>query len=181
MSRPWLVVLFLFSVASNANPQPSQDPIRVACVGNSVTFGAGLKDPSLESYPAQLQKLLGDRFVVSNFGVSGTTLLQSGHRPYTKTQAFRDALAYNAEVTIIHLGLNDTDPRNWPNYRDKFAADYAWLIDTLRKTNPKMRVYVCRLTPIFSGHPRFKSGTRDWFWQIQELIPEIAKSNGAGL
>lgn len=181
MSRPWLVVLFLFSVASNTNPQPSQDPIRVACVGNSVTFGAGLKDPSLESYPAQLQKLLGDRFVVSNFGVSGTTLLQSGHSPYTKTQAFRDALAYNAEVTIIHLGLNDTDPRNWPNYRDKFAADYAWLIDTLRKTNPKMRVYVCRLTPIFSGHPRFKSGTRDWFWQIQELIPEIAKSNGAGL
>ena len=181
MKSTWLAVLFLFSIISKASSQPSQDPIRVACIGNSVTFGAGLKEPSLESYPAQLQKLLGDRFIVSNFGVSGTTLLQRGHRPYIKTQAFKDALAFNADVAVIHLGLNDTDPRNWPNYRNEFAADYTSLIDTLKKTNPKMRVYVCRLTPIFSGHPRFKSGTRDWFWQIQHLIPEIAKSNRAGL
>ena len=31
------------------------------------------------------------------------------------------------------------------------------------------------MSPIFHWHRRFKSGTRDWYHQIQELIPEIAE------
>ncbi|HEX9153147.1 MAG TPA: sialate O-acetylesterase, partial [Flavobacterium sp.] len=54
---------------------------------------------------------------------------------------------------------------------------YAWLLDTLKKQNPAVKIYICRLTPIFNEHPRFKSGTRDWFWQIQSHIPAIAKAN----
>ena len=33
---------------------------KVACVGNSVTFGAGIADRANDSYPAQLQILLCD-------------------------------------------------------------------------------------------------------------------------
>jgi sialate O-acetylesterase len=33
------------------------------------------------------------------------------------------------------------------------------------------------MTSIFSGHPRFKSGTRDWFWEIQQRLPIIAEAN----
>jgi sialate O-acetylesterase len=159
----------------------AQLPIKVACIGNSVTYGYGHKNPQLTSYPAQLQKLLGEKYSVKNFGHSGATLLRKGHNPYYKTTEFKEALSFQPDVAIIHLGLNDTDPRNWPNYRDKFAPDYAWLIDTIRKTNPSIKIFICKLTPIFSDHPRFKSGTRDWFWQIQELIPQIAKANKTGL
>lgn len=156
-------------------------PIKIACIGNSVTYGYGHKNPQLTSYPSQLQKLLGEKFLVKSFGHSGATLLRKGHNPYYKTKEFEDALAFHPDIAIIHLGLNDTDPRNWPNYRDEFAPDYAWLIDTIRNANPSVKIFICRLTPIFSDHPRFKSGTRDWFWQIQELIPEIAKANKTGL
>ena len=45
----------------------------------------------------------------------------------------------------------------------------------MREANPKVDVYVCRMTPIFHWHRRFKSGTRDWYHQIQELIPHIAE------
>lgn len=159
----------------------SQPPIKVACIGNSVTYGYGLKDATLNSYPAQLQKLLGKKYEVKNFGHSGATLLRKGHNPYYKTKDFEDALAFHPGIVVIHLGLNDTDPRNWPNYRDEFAPDYAWLIDTIRKVSPAAKIFICKLTPIFSGHTRFKSGTRDWFWQIQELIPAIAKANKTGL
>jgi hypothetical protein len=38
--------------------------IKVACVGNSVTFGYGLANPAEEAYPAQLQKLLGEGYEV---------------------------------------------------------------------------------------------------------------------
>lgn len=159
----------------------SQQVVKVACIGNSVTYGYGHKIPALTSYPTQLQKLLGENYVVKNFGHSGATLLRKGHNPYFKTKEFIEALAFLPDVAIIHLGLNDTDPRNWPNYRDEFAPDYAWLIDAIRKSNPSVKIFICRLTPIFSDHPRFKSGTRDWFWQIQDLIPQIAKANSTGL
>jgi len=129
------------------------------------------------SYPAQLQTMLGDRYIIQNFGHSGATLLRKGHNPYYKTNEFFNALQFNPDIAVIHLGLNDTDPRDWPNYKDDFESDYAWLLDTLKKINPLIKIYICRLTPIFSGHPRFKSGTRDWFWEIQNLIPQIAKAN----
>jgi len=158
-----------------------QAPIKVACIGNSVTFGYGHKAPSATSYPTVLQQLLGDNYKVENFGHSGATLLRQGHNPYYKTKAFANAVAFAPDVAIIHLGLNDTDPRNWPAYRNNFAADYAWLIDTFRKVNPKVQVFISRMTPIFHDHPRFRSGTRDWFWQIQNSIPQIAKANGTGL
>ncbi|WP_343555417.1 GDSL-type esterase/lipase family protein [Sphingobacterium sp.] len=158
-----------------------QGRIKIACIGNSVTFGYGLGNPAEDSYPSQLQALLGQRFEVRNFGHSGTTLLREGHRPYYKTEEYRKALDFKPDVAIIHLGLNDTDPRNWPNYKNSFASDYATLIDSIRSVNPSVQIYICRLTPIFSGHPRFLSGTRDWYDQIQMLIPQIAKNNQVGL
>ncbi len=159
----------------------AQLPVKVACIGDSVTFGYGLQDPSTESYPSQLQKLLGDDFLVQNFGHSGATLLQKGHKPYVKTQEYQKALDFKPDIAIISLGLNDTDPRNWPNYSADFAHDYSTLIAAVRATNPKVKIYITKLSPIFSGHPRFLSGTRDWFLKIQDLIPQIATANAVGL
>ncbi|SDF50960.1 sialate O-acetylesterase [Mucilaginibacter pineti] len=155
--------------------------IKVACVGNSVTYGYGLARPGQESYPAQLQKLLGTNYSVSNFGHSGATLLKNGHNPYFKTSEFAGLIASKPDIAIIHLGLNDTDPRDWPDFKQSFEADYAWLIDSIRKANPHVHIFICKLSPIFSGHPRFKSGTREWYGQIQNLIPLIAKANHTGL
>jgi sialate O-acetylesterase len=155
--------------------------IKVACIGNSVTYGYGLKDRSTQSYPVQLQKMLGEKYEVKNFGHSGATLLRKGHDPYYKTKEFTEAMQLVPDIAIIHLGLNDTDPRDWNNYSNDFRGDYSWLIDTFRKVNPRIKVYICLMTPIFNDHPRFRSGTRDWYWKIQNLIPEIAKVNHTGL
>lgn len=163
----------LFHIGINAQ----QIAVKVACIGDSVTAGYLLANPKSESYPSQLQVLMGSQYEVKNFGYSGATLLKKGSKPYYKTKECSDAIAYQPDIAIIHLGLNDTDPRNWPNYKDDFNADYSWLIDAFRKLNPKVKIYICRMTPIFNEHLRFKSGTRDWFWQIQEHISEIAKAN----
>lgn len=149
--------------------------IKVACVGNSVTYGYGLDRPEVNAYPAQLQRLLGDGFEVGNFGKSGATLLNKGHRPYMQQEEFKKAIAFAGDRVIIHLGLNDTDPRNWPNYRDEFVSDYLALIDSFRLVNPKCKIAICRMTPISNRHQRFESGTRDWYWQIQKSIEEIAE------
>ncbi|SEA92150.1 sialate O-acetylesterase [Flavobacterium gillisiae] len=155
--------------------------IKVACIGDSVTAGYLLANSETESYPSQLQAIMGTNFEVKNFGCSGATLLKKGHKPYFKTQQCADAITFSPDVAIIHLGLNDTDPRNWPNHKEEFDADYTWLLDTLKKQNPAVKIYICQMTPIFSEHPRFKSGTRDWYWQIQSHITNIAKTNEVGL
>ncbi|WP_316748367.1 GDSL-type esterase/lipase family protein [Pedobacter gandavensis] len=176
-----ILIVWLLSLSLQVSLFAQSKKIKVACIGNSVTAGFLLKDPAHESYPSVLKGLLGDRYEVGNFGLSGATLLKKGHRPYFKTKEFTNALNFQADIAIVHLGLNDTDPRNWPELRDEFQQDYAWLLDTLKKNNPKIKLYICRLTPIFSEHPRFKSGTREWYWQIQKEIPLIAKDNQATL
>ncbi|MCK5278457.1 MAG: hypothetical protein KAK04_07965, partial [Cyclobacteriaceae bacterium] len=156
--------------------------IRVACIGNSVTYGNGIENPDANSYPAVLQQKLGDKYHVRNFGHSGATLLKKGHNPYWQTEEYKNALSFKPHVIVIHLGLNDTDPRNWPNYRDDFIKDYTDLINRFLAidVHPLPQVWICRMTPIFHGHPRFKAGTRDWFWQIQNSIDLIAQHNNVG-
>ncbi len=172
-----IAAMLMLSIAVHATDKKT----KVACIGNSVTYGYGHKNPAETSYPAQLSRMLGEAYDVRNFGKSGATLLRKGHRPYNKQKEYSDALAFAPDLAIIHLGLNDTDPRNWPDYRDEFIPDYLALIDTLRTINPKMKIWTCRMTPIFNRHPRFKSGTRDWHAQIQEAIEETALVAGTGL
>lgn len=171
------LVFFLFPLISFSQSTRT----KIACIGNSVTFGLGHENPQQTSYPAVLQGLLGAEYTVKNFGHSGATLLRQGHNPYYKTKEFEQAIKHAADIAIIDLGLNDTDPRNWPNYSDQFIADYSWLIDTLRKGNPAMQIFVCKMTPVFPDHPRFKSGTGDWFWQIQEAVEKVAMANKTSL
>src|SRR4051812_40315304 len=57
-------------------PADKDRKVRVACVGDSITFGSGIPDREHNAYPAQLANLLGDRYEVRNFGVSGATLLK---------------------------------------------------------------------------------------------------------
>lgn len=156
-------------------------PQKVACIGDSITYGFLLEDRENDSYPSQLQQMLGDGYEVGNFGKSGATLLHHGHRPYFLQEEYAAALEFCPDIAVIHLGVNDTDPRNWPNYNDEFVGDYLDLIDALRKVNPDVRIIIARLTPLSARHYRFKSGTRDWRLQIQDAIDDVAAVSGAEL
>ena len=159
----------------------AQKKIKVACVGNSITYGYTLPDRETNAYPAKLQKMLGDDYVVGNFGKSGATLLNKGHRPYMQQEEYHKAIDFAGDIVVIHLGINDTDPRDWPNYRDFFIQDYRALIDSFRVANSRCRILIARLTPIADRHPRFESGTRDWHDEIQLAIENIAKYAGVQL
>ena len=159
----------------------AQDKIKVACVGNSITYGSGVADREVNAYPVKLQGMLGDKYEVGNFGKPGATLLNKGHRPYTQQQEYKDALAFAGDIVVIHLGINDTDPRNWPNYQDEFIGDYRALMQSFREVNPKVRFLLARMTPLSDRHRRFESGTRDWHAEIQLAIECIAKAEGVQL
>ncbi len=135
-----------------------RETIRIACIGDSITYGASIKNRIKDCYPAQLGRMLGEKWQVRNFGVSGATLLKNGDLPYWNQQAFKDALAYNPNVVIIKLGTNDTKPQNW-KYKDRFAADYSDMIDRFAELPSNPRIWICRPVPAY--------GER---WGISETI-----------
>ena len=174
-------LFFLTTLLALAVGLYGQNKIKVACVGNSVTYGTRIADREHDSYPAQLQSMLGDAYDVRNFGRPSATLISKGELPYIQTEEYRQALDFKADRVIIHLGLNDTDPGCWPKFQDQFITDYHALIDTFRTVNPKAQIWICRMTPIFHPHKRFQSGTRDWHGQIQQKIEQIARTYNVGL
>ena len=117
----------------------SAEKIRVACLGNSITYGAGIANRESNSYPAQLAWLLGDGYDVKNFGRNSATMLFKGNLPYVNTEEFSNALAFNPDIVFLGLGTNDTKPQNMRHFAD-FSHDASLIIDSLRSLPSHPRV-----------------------------------------
>ena len=152
------------------------EPIKVACVGDSITQGVGAQKG--KSYPAQLQGLLGDGYQVGNFGVSARTLLRKGDFPYWNEKKYQDALAMEPAIVVIMLGTNDTKPQNW-KFEAEFDADYRELVKSFQSLKSKPRVFVCRPVPV-PGKGNYGINEEN----IQKEIPRVdalAKDLGCGV
>lgn len=129
------VLIFLVGCVTESQPtatipQPEEaprGPIRVACVGESITYGAGIMDRENQSYPAVLQRLLGNGYDVRNYGVSGATVLKAGDRPYWRRPELKEAIQFNPQIVILMMGTNDSKPQNW-QYGYGFESDYLALV-----------------------------------------------------
>ncbi|MCM8529607.1 MAG: GDSL-type esterase/lipase family protein [Lentisphaeraceae bacterium] len=117
---------------------------KVACIGDSITYGAGILNRMHDSYPSQLQKLLGYDYEVKNFGVSGRTLLSKGDHPWIKEKVFAKAKNFKPDIIVIKLGTNDTKPQNW-QHKSEFKADFTRLLASF----PRTRTLVCLPVPAF--------------------------------
>lgn len=135
-------------VAITVLPLFSYSQIKVACIGNSITYGAGIDNREQNSYPAQLSKLLSAYWLIENYGVSGATLLKKGDRPYWKQKAFGEAKGLNPDVVIIKLGTNDTKPHNW-EFKENFISDYIALIEEFKSLPSKPVIFICLPVPAF--------------------------------
>jgi acyl-CoA thioesterase I len=143
-------LLSCFTLLLFASFTVAADKIRIACVGDSITYGAGLENRGRDCYPSVLQKLLGDKYDVRNFGVNGATLLRKGDKPYGKEKAFADAKKFKPNVVVIKLGSNDTKPQNWKHV-DEYVADYKVLVGEFRSLDSKPECFVCYPAPANKG------------------------------
>ena len=158
----------------NCTPNPDRavnhSRVKIACIGNSITFGAGMEDRQNNAYPVQLQHMLGEGYEVKNFGVNGRTLLRKGDLPYWETQEYADALAFRADIVFIKLGTNDSKQQN-RIHLDEFESDYKTLIATLLKANKEARIIL--LLPVPS---LLEDTTSIWGPVIkQQITPTIQK------
>lgn len=123
---------------------------RVACIGDSITEGAGVSNPATESYPAKLQRLLGADYEVRNYGVSGRTLLKKGDFPYWNELKYRQSRDWNPEVVIIKLGTNDSKPQNW-RHSTNFVADFEELIASYTNLPSAPRIFLVTPCPVMGA------------------------------
>jgi lysophospholipase L1-like esterase len=146
--------------------------IKVACIGNSITQGDGLSNPSTQAYPARLQALLGSGYTVQNDGVSGTTILKNGDNPYWKNGKLAQVFNFQPAIVTIKLGTNDTKPQNWDSHYTEFRRDFEAMIDTLNTLSTKPKIFLVLPVPVWSNY----YGIRDS--ALQKMIP-IIKAIGA--
>ena len=127
-------------------PAPAPDAIKVACIGDSITDGHGIDLRDVNGYPAQMQKMLGARYHVRNFGLSARTLMNSGDLPYMNEGIWQDALAFQPDIVVLMLGTNDSKGYNWVHKKD-FAGDLKTMLDALQALPSKPRIYLCKPIP----------------------------------
>ncbi len=153
-------------------------PVKIACVGDSITFGYHL--PKEESYPNQLQELLGEKYDVANFGISGSCVNSKSmrgeqKRGYQFTKEHFEAIQFNADILISNLGINDI--MDWEAFaKENFVVDYKQLVNDWKKENPNLEIYLwAPITPLFPGQKFYHD---KGVAEINEAILEVAKETG---
>lgn len=119
---------------------------RVACIGDSITWGFTLLNPWKQSYPALLQQMVGEEYEVRNFGYNDASARFDADTPYVRKGVYRKSLAWNPDLVLLMLGTNDTKKRNWDP--DIFRRDYRRLVESYLALPSSPRVVLIAPIPI---------------------------------
>lgn len=163
-----------FNGLSGVHPETSTEEgkIKVACVGDSITYGLGVSGWPEKNYPAVLGNLLGTDYHVMNFGESGRSVQETADRPYVKEKSYENSLAYEPDILIFMMGTNDSKPYNW-NGKDAFLEAYEKILESyMQKENPP-KLYIC--TPATAFYVNGKSDGEAEFDIQPHIVEEIAQ------
>lgn len=169
-----------FHVSVEYVPEKLERPFKVACVGDSITYGFGLDDRENECYPVQLQKMLGDAYEVKGFGRNGACVSKKGGLPYMSTIEFFRAIDWDADAYIICLGSNDIVNKIDDEFLKGFKEDYKELIRAIQERTGALErakdyepIYLAQIPPV----PKFDDewGKNEAVWKINDTIRDITK------
>ena len=155
--------------------------IRVACIGDSITWGFTLLNPWKQSYPALLQEKLGPDYSVRNFGYNDASARFDADTPYVRKRVYQESLEWNPDIVLLMLGTNDTKTRNWDP--DIFRRDYRRIVESYQAlpSHPRVipiapiRIFTVMGIPWLGLHPdTMEEGVRP-------AIREIAAQMGLEL
>lgn len=176
-----IFLLYYFGFIESFHPMKKADgnQIKVACVGDSITYGCSVKNRRKNSYPAVLGGLLGEKYCVNNFGYTDRTAIKSADRPYVKEKLYTQSLEFKPDIVFIMLGANDTKEKNWD--KEKFINDYCEIIGSYMSLELSPEVYILSPTPMFEVRGKV-------MWQLKKAtaenetapaVREIAEKTGA--
>ena len=153
--------LIILVFENNAKKKSANSIIRVACVGDSIT--------EYSHYPDNLQTILGDNYLVENFGVASSAVLLSSDKPYMKQAAFQKSKDFQPTIVIIMLGTNDAKAGNYRSIAN-FPNDYEELIGEYDRLPDDQKIWIVTPPPIFNNELGLNNTNLE-----QGVIPGIAQ------
>lgn len=108
---------------------------RIACIGDSITWGFTILRRSKYSYPSVLQSLLEDKAEVGNFGLNDATASLESEMPYARRATFKKALDFQPDTVLMMLGSNDSKKINWNE--NKFHEGYLFILEKFMNMGAK--------------------------------------------
>lgn len=154
---------------------------RIACVGDSITWGFTIVNRRKYSYPALLQQRLGADYEVRNFGQNDAAARFDADTPYVKKRVFQESLDWNPDIVLLMLGSNDTKKRNWDP--EIFRRDYKRIVESYLKLPSQPRVILIAPIQIFQPMhiPLLGLYTETMENGVRPAIREIAAEMGLEL
>ena len=135
-------LIYLGYTPIHCHTKPQDGQIKVACVGDSITYGMAIANVFENSYPKQLGDMLGEGYHVLNFGHSGKTSRHGVMDSYTKSPKFKLSLEYQPDIVVLMMGSNDTKAYNWVSKED-FKNSHRELVESYLNLESKPRVILC--------------------------------------
>lgn len=150
----------------------------VACIGDSITYGATSTDPQYLSFPANMQRILWHDYRITNYGHSGKTMRDDLQDSYMATETWQRLLADRTgyDLVLLMLGTNDShrDP-DWDAEDDsRFKRSCKTLLKAVKEKNPNATFVMMNCPKYFDPNGKFASP------HIRELQLETAKWLNAG-
>ena len=159
---------------------PKAGQIRVACVGDSITYGCNVLGWRRNNYPAVLGRLLGSGYCVNNFGYSSRTAGQQGDLPYADETLYQKSLDFLPDVVLLMLGTNDSKSFNWN--REDFIRSFSALLQSYRNLPSRPEIWVLLPPPIvprLGGKAAYHLQPQVLQQEILPLLRAIAAANAA--
>lgn len=168
------LILVLFTPVSSFAEQ-----IKIACVGDSITAGYGAKDRETQSYPAQLQNLLGKKYEVKNCGTPGIRMANYLNNPKADWQT--EIKAFQPNIVTIKLGTNDLkmlkvyDSANRAKFAETYRSSTEKVLEFINGLESKPKVYICYPAPIFEN--KYKRLPESVNGDIIPVLKAVAKEH----
>lgn len=147
--------------------------IKIACVGDSLTFGYLICNRKKNSYPARLQSKLGESYQVENFGLNGATISS-----YQTSEPFLQALAFNPDWIVCFLGANDSCPGAWQG-GEAFYQHYVTLLRNFKEQ--ANRLFYLVLLPQVAENNNFRVQNKIIVEEINPVIQKLSEEFLTGL
>lgn len=179
-----LFLAVLFCKTESVMEEESTRIYQVYCLGDSITYGSGLSQElrPVACYPAQLQELLGARYQVMNYGVSGKTLMDVPERSYRDTGYVDIAKMQSPDILVVMLGTNDTKEDIWDAKR--YKEEYVALVEELQAIESEPDIYLMippEAFPYEDGVIVYGINNDTIHDEIRDIVREVSEETGTGL
>ncbi len=134
--RVFILFSYILIFPLSLFPEDLSSGPKIACVGDSLTYGYGLFNRNRDSYPSQTDAFLPSHWEIRNYGINGACAT-AGHPDFYLNNPVEELAAWDADIIILMLGSNDSKDSIW-NSRDSYIKGMGRILNRIKGINTRV-------------------------------------------